>query len=140
MRSSSRAGCERPTRSRPQRLRPPTIRFAAIACCSRRRSSGCTSSLRAGPIGWPRWATGRAEEARSLVSAVRTEMAERGGGAHLAIVTSVAADVELVSGNPAGSVEFGNQVVKLLEDADESAWLSTVVAVRGDAHYLAGNL
>src|SRR5213078_456309 len=85
--------------------------------------------------------SGRRDEARRLIAAARAEVAERGGGGvHLGILTSVAADIEWVAGDYAAAAVLEDECIALFEETGERGWLSTMVAARGVLSYELGNL
>ena len=82
---------------------------------------------------------GRTDEARRLIAATRAEVVERGGGVHLAILTSVAADIEWVAGDHAAALALEDESIALLEETGDRGWLSTMFAARGVLNHELGN-
>jgi class 3 adenylate cyclase/tetratricopeptide (TPR) repeat protein len=79
---------------------------------------------------------GRFEEARTIGSDLRAELADRGATITLALVTSqVCVELELLAGDPAAAVEFGEEGSRLLEESGERGWLSTSAGYLAQALY-----
>ena len=79
---------------------------------------------------------GRFDEARELLAGVLTEMADRGGGIQLGGIKGVhCVDVELLAGDPAAAVEFGEEGCKLLDELGEHGYLSTAAGMLAQALY-----
>jgi tetratricopeptide (TPR) repeat protein len=79
---------------------------------------------------------GRFDEARSILSGLRTELADRGAMLRLGDMTSqTAAEVELLAGNTAGAVELGEEGCRLLEQIGEKSYLSTSAGMLAQALY-----
>jgi tetratricopeptide (TPR) repeat protein len=87
---------------------------------------------RAGALGM----LGRFDEARAILVDVRAELAERGGGIQLAGTTCHdSVDVELLAGDPAAAVEFGEEGCRLLDELGEKSYLSTAAGKLAQALY-----
>jgi class 3 adenylate cyclase len=79
---------------------------------------------------------GSFEEARALLSDLRAELADRGATISFALATArTAVEVELLAGDPAAAVEFGEEGCRLLEEAGERSWLSTTAGYLAQALY-----
>jgi tetratricopeptide (TPR) repeat protein len=83
---------------------------------------------------------GRFDEARALLTETRAELAERGGGIELALITGASADVELLAGDPTAAVELGEDGCRLLDELGEKAFLSTAAGNLAQALYAADRL
>jgi class 3 adenylate cyclase/tetratricopeptide (TPR) repeat protein len=84
---------------------------------------------------------GRFEEARAIESDVRAELADRGSTINLAGVTAHGgAELELLAGDPAAAVEFGEEGCRLFEEAGERGMLSTAAGMLAQALYTLGRL
>jgi class 3 adenylate cyclase/tetratricopeptide (TPR) repeat protein len=79
---------------------------------------------------------GRFDEARSIMSDVRTKAAERGGGIHLASALGQdSIDLELLAGDPAAAAEFGRQAMRLYDEIGERGFASTAAGRLAQALY-----
>ena len=79
---------------------------------------------------------GRFDEARAILAGVRAELADRGGGIWLAALTGQSSvDVELLAGDPAAAVEFGEEGCTLLDELGERSMLSTAAGKLAQAQY-----
>ncbi len=78
---------------------------------------------------------GRFEEARTILSELRAELADRGATILFTHATAQACELELLAGDPAAAVELGEEGCRLLEQAGERAWLSTTLGVLARALY-----
>ena len=79
---------------------------------------------------------GRFDEARAILVEARAELADRGGGFWLAgIKGQSSVDVELLAGDPAAAVEFGEEGCRLLGELGEQSMLSTVAGKLAQALY-----
>ncbi|MGZ6299188.1 MAG: AAA family ATPase, partial [Candidatus Limnocylindria bacterium] len=79
---------------------------------------------------------GRFDEARAILAKTRAELAERGGGIHLATTTGMASvDVELWAGDPAAAAELGAEGCRLLDELGERSFLSTAAGKLAQALY-----
>jgi class 3 adenylate cyclase/tetratricopeptide (TPR) repeat protein len=79
---------------------------------------------------------GRFDEARAILAGVRAELADRGGGIWLAALTGQSSvDVELLAGDPAAAVEFGEEGCTLLDELGERSMLSTAAGKLAQALY-----
>jgi class 3 adenylate cyclase len=66
---------------------------------------------------------GRFDEARSLLTEVRAELAERGGGTRLATTIGHGlVDLELLADDPAAAVELGEEACRLFDELGEKNW------------------
>ena len=84
---------------------------------------------------------GRFDEARAILVQVRAELADRGGGIPLAMVTGGdSVDVELLAGDPAAAVELGEAGCRLLDDLGEQSLLSTEAGQLAQALYAVDRL
>ena len=79
---------------------------------------------------------GRFEEARAILSDLRAEHADRGSTTGLALVTAHGCvEMELLAGEPAAAVEFGEEGCRLLEEVGDRGWLSTGLGLLAQALY-----
>jgi tetratricopeptide (TPR) repeat protein len=79
---------------------------------------------------------GRFDEARTILSDLRAELADRGAMLRLADMTSqTSTQVELLAGNPAAAAEAGEEGCRLLEQIGEKSLLSTSAAILAQALY-----
>jgi class 3 adenylate cyclase/tetratricopeptide (TPR) repeat protein len=84
---------------------------------------------------------GRFDEARTLLSELRHELAERGAIVRLGGVTSQhAVTLELLAGDPAAAAAVGIEGCAILEQAGEQGLLSTSMAFLGQALFAADRL
>ena len=84
---------------------------------------------------------GHFEEARTLLTSVRTELADRGATLQLGVTSGqVGVELELIAGDPAAAAELGEEGCRLLEQAGERSFLSTANAYLGQALYALGDL
>ena len=69
---------------------------------------------------------GRFDEARAILNETRAQLAERGGGIHLAMATGMdSVDVELLAGDPAAAAELGAEGCRLFEELGDKSIFST---------------
>jgi tetratricopeptide (TPR) repeat protein len=88
--------------------------------------------LRAQPLAM----LGHFEEARAILVDVRAELADRGGGVPLGVRTGLASvDIELLAGDFAAAVEFGEEGCRLLGELGAQSFLSTAAAKLAQALY-----
>ena len=79
---------------------------------------------------------GRLEEARTILSNLRAELADRGAAFPFALTTAQSAvELELMAGDPAQAVDYGQEGCRLLEQAGERSWLSTAAGMLAQALY-----
>jgi class 3 adenylate cyclase/tetratricopeptide (TPR) repeat protein len=79
---------------------------------------------------------GRFDEARAILADARAELADRGGGIVLAGMTGhESVDLELLAGDPAAAVEFGEEGCRLLDELGEQSLLSTAAGKLAQALY-----
>jgi tetratricopeptide (TPR) repeat protein len=79
---------------------------------------------------------GRFDEARAILAGARAELADRGGGLVLAsMMGQTSVDVELLAGDPAAAVEFGEEGCRLLDELGEKSYLSTAAGRLAEALY-----
>jgi class 3 adenylate cyclase/tetratricopeptide (TPR) repeat protein len=79
---------------------------------------------------------GRFDEARAILGEARAELAERGGGIALAVVTGHdSVDLELLAGDPAAAVALGEEGCRLLDELGEQGYLSTAAGKLARALY-----
>jgi tetratricopeptide (TPR) repeat protein len=79
---------------------------------------------------------GRFDEARAILTETRAELAERGGLLWLAVTTGHSSvDVELLAGDPASAVEFGEEGFRLLDELGEKSAQSYTAAKLAQALY-----
>ncbi|MEK6275607.1 MAG: tetratricopeptide repeat protein [Actinomycetota bacterium] len=79
---------------------------------------------------------GRFDEARTILSGLRAELADRGAIFRLGDITSQpSVRVELLAGNPAAAVELGEEGCRLLEQIGEKSYLSTSAGMLAQALY-----
>ncbi len=78
---------------------------------------------------------GRFEEARMILSELRAELADRGATIPFVFAIGRVCDLELLAGDPAAAVEFGEERRRLLEQAGERGWLSTALGSLAQALY-----
>jgi tetratricopeptide (TPR) repeat protein len=84
---------------------------------------------------------GRFDEARAILSELRAELADLGAVISRAgISANVSLNVELLAGDPAAAVEFGEEGCRLLEELGDKAGLSTSAAMLAHALYVVGRL
>jgi tetratricopeptide (TPR) repeat protein len=77
---------------------------------------------------------GRFEEARAMLADARAQLADRGNAMWFAALTGqTTVEVELLSGDPASAVEFGEQGCRLLDELGERSYLSTAAGWLGQA-------
>ena len=92
--------------------------------------------------GWSLAKLGRFDEARSIISEARTKQAERGRDLLLANLTAFeSVGVELLAGNPAAAVEFGEEGCRLHEELDsERYFMANAYGQLAEALYQLGRL
>jgi len=79
---------------------------------------------------------GRFDEARAILAETRAELAERGGGIQLAVLTGIeSANVELSAGDPTAAAELAAEGCRLLDELGDLSFLSTAAAVLAQALY-----
>src|SRR5439155_19563464 len=78
---------------------------------------------------------GRFAEARTILSELRAELADRGATIPLVFAIGRVCELELLAGDPAAAVEFGEEGRRLLEQAGERGWLSTALGSLAQALY-----
>ena len=84
---------------------------------------------------------GRVEEARALLAQLLAEWAERGGGMAVGGNQGDAfVAVELLAGDPAAAVRYGEEGCRLLAQVGDQAFLSTAAGYLAQAHYALGQL
>ncbi len=84
---------------------------------------------------------GRFDEARATLAEARAALADRGGGIGLATLTAMTSvDVELLAGDPAAAVGFGEEGCRLLDELGEKSYLSTAAGRLGQALYAVDKL
>jgi class 3 adenylate cyclase/tetratricopeptide (TPR) repeat protein len=84
---------------------------------------------------------GRFEDARSLLTSVRTDLADRGAKLQLGVATAqVGVELELLAGDPAAAATLGEEGCSLLEEAGERSFLSTAAGYLAQAFYALGDL
>ena len=92
--------------------------------------------------GWSLAKLGRFDEARAIIAEARAKQAERGRDHLLANLTAFeSVGVELLAGNPAAAVEFGEEGCRLHEELDsERYFLPNAYAHLAEALYELGRL
>jgi tetratricopeptide (TPR) repeat protein len=84
---------------------------------------------------------GRFDEARALLAELRRELADRGEEFGLAEVSAMnVVSVELLAGDPASAVAFGEEGCRLLEKQRQQSVLSTAAGRLAQALYALGRL
>ena len=84
---------------------------------------------------------GRFDEARSILAAIRGELARRGGGVLLANITAFESVwVELWAGEPEAAVTFGEEGFRLHEDLGQLSFQSAAAAYLAQALFLLDRL
>jgi tetratricopeptide (TPR) repeat protein len=84
---------------------------------------------------------GRFDEARTILTEARADLAERGGGMQLAWTTAFHSfDTELLVGDPAAAVELGAEGFRLLDELGEHAFLPSVAGRLAQALYMLDRL
>lgn len=84
---------------------------------------------------------GRCQEARAILSGMRAELADRGAAFPYALTTAQSAvELELLAGDPATAVGYGEEGCALLEQAGERSWLSTAAGMLAQALYACNRL
>jgi class 3 adenylate cyclase/tetratricopeptide (TPR) repeat protein len=84
---------------------------------------------------------GRFDEARTLLAELRAELADRGEQFALAaVIADNAVSVELLAGDPAGAVAFGEEGCRILEKQRQTSVLSTLAGRLAQALYALGRL
>jgi tetratricopeptide (TPR) repeat protein len=79
---------------------------------------------------------GRFDEARAILVEVRAGLADRGGGIPLALVTGHhSVNLELLAGDSAAAVEFGEEGCRLFDELGEQSFLSTAAGMLAQALY-----
>ena len=70
----------------------------------------------------------RFAEGRAMLTDLRAQLADQGSTVPLALATGfVCVEVELLAGDPAAAAAFAEEGCRLLEEAGDRAWLSSVV-------------
>jgi class 3 adenylate cyclase/tetratricopeptide (TPR) repeat protein len=84
---------------------------------------------------------GRFDQARAILTEVRAELADRGGGIELASASGVSSVlVELLAGDATAAVEFGEEGCRLLDEMGGKGFLSTLAGELAQALYAADRL
>jgi class 3 adenylate cyclase/tetratricopeptide (TPR) repeat protein len=84
---------------------------------------------------------GRFEQARTVLTEVHAELADRAAKLQLGVTTAqLGVELELLAGDPAAAVKLGEEGCRLLEQAGERSFLSTGVAYLGQALFALGRL
>jgi len=78
---------------------------------------------------------GRFGEARAILAEERAELADRGRSVALAVTMSSSALVELLAGDPASPVEFGEEAFRLFDELGEQSAQSAAAADLAQALY-----
>jgi tetratricopeptide (TPR) repeat protein len=79
---------------------------------------------------------GEFAEARAILAELRAQLTDRGSTILLALLTGhVAVDVELLAGDPAAAAELAEEGCRLLAQAGDQSWLSTVLGKLAQAQY-----
>ena len=78
---------------------------------------------------------GRFDEARAILAELRAELADRGGEMPLASAFASSVDVEILAGDPAAAVEFGQEGCGRLDKLGEQSVLSTAAGTLAQALY-----
>jgi class 3 adenylate cyclase/tetratricopeptide (TPR) repeat protein len=88
------------------------------------------------------WAMlGRANQGRSMLTEARAELAERGGGIQLAVMTGIeSVEFELLAGDPAAAADLGAEGCRVLEEQGDKSLLSTAAGNLARALYALGRL
>ncbi len=84
---------------------------------------------------------GRFEEAREILAQARTELTEQ--GVQMRVANTLGHDsvyVELLAGNPAGAVEFGEEGCRIYEELGEQGFYSTAAGLLAQAFCELGEL
>jgi len=86
--------------------------------------------------GWSLANLGHFDEARAILSGLRAELADRGAMLRLGdMMSQTSVEVELLAGDPAAGVEFGEAGCRLLEQIGEKSYLSTSAGMLAQALY-----
>jgi tetratricopeptide (TPR) repeat protein len=97
--------------------------------------------------GWDHWGMiacraharsmmGDLEAARAIFTEARAELADRGGGIGLAVITAIeAVSFECLAGRPAVASELGVEGCRMLEGLGDQSFLSTAAALLAEALY-----
>jgi tetratricopeptide (TPR) repeat protein len=83
---------------------------------------------------------GRIAEARAQLATLRAEFAERGPSVALAASAYTGNRLELLAGDPAAAVAFGEECCSLLDELGQQGFLSTAAADLAEAYYQLGRL
>ena len=79
---------------------------------------------------------GRFDEARTILTEVLVELADRGRAVALAAMTGLAAvEIELLAGDPGAAAELGAEGCAMLEELGASSFLSTAAGLLAQALY-----
>jgi len=78
---------------------------------------------------------GRFEEARAILAEARAELADRGRSVALGVTTLSSAEVELLAGDSASAVEFGEEALRLFEELGEKSARSEAAVDLAQALY-----
>jgi thioredoxin-like negative regulator of GroEL len=79
---------------------------------------------------------GSLDEARAIFVEARAQLAERGGGIGLAVITAIeSATFERLAGDPAAAATLGAEGCRLLEELGDKSFLSTAAAELAGALY-----
>ena len=78
----------------------------------------------------------RFAEARAVIAELRAQLADQGSMIPYTLATGfVAVEIELLAGDPAAAAAFAEEGCRLLQEAGDRSWLSTVVGRLGLALY-----
>jgi class 3 adenylate cyclase/tetratricopeptide (TPR) repeat protein len=84
---------------------------------------------------------GHFEQARALLVATRSDLADRGGGLELATITGIeSAHVELLAGDPESAAELSAEGCRQLEELGELGFLSSAAATLAESLCQLGRL
>jgi class 3 adenylate cyclase/tetratricopeptide (TPR) repeat protein len=79
---------------------------------------------------------GRFDQARSILADTRAELAERGGGMRLGVMTGIeSVYFELLAGDPAAAAELGATGCRMLEELGDKSFLSSAAGRLAQALY-----
>jgi class 3 adenylate cyclase/tetratricopeptide (TPR) repeat protein len=78
---------------------------------------------------------GRFDEARSILSEVRSQQAERGRGPQLGMGLAMDVNIELSAANAARAAELGQEACRILDELGEHSLLSTAAGNLAQAYY-----
>jgi class 3 adenylate cyclase/tetratricopeptide (TPR) repeat protein len=84
---------------------------------------------------------GRFDEARALLAAIRSDLADRGTGLELATITGIeSANTELLAGDPEAAAELSAEGCRQLEELGELGFLSSAAATLAESLCQLGRL